>query len=162
MRRRTMLLLAILLLPSSLLAQNIRVSGRVSDQASMPVSGVRVSEKGTLNSTLTDRLGRYELRVASGAVLTFARSGFRDEERAAESAMAKAAGDATLDIALTSGYAVAALEVVGTRRVDRSAVNTPVAVDIVDMAQVTQQSGQLDLNQLLQFVAPSFNANRKC
>jgi iron complex outermembrane recepter protein len=160
MRRRALLLLATLL-PSSLLAQNLRVSGRVSDQAAMPVSGVRVSEKGTLNNTLTDRLGRYELRVANGAMLTFARSGYRDEERAAESATMKASGDATLDLALTSGYAVAALEVVGTRRVDRSTVNTPVAVDIVDMAQVTQQSGQLDLNQLLQFVAPSFNANRQ-
>jgi len=120
-----------------------------------------VSEKGTLNSTLTDRDGRYELRVASGATLTFARSGLRDEERPADAATVKAAGDAALDVAMLSGYAVSALEIVGTRRVDRSAVNTPVAIDIVDLAEVSQQSGQLDLNQLLQFVAPSFNANRQ-
>ena len=161
MRRCSLLLLTLVLAPSSLAAQTLRVSGRVTDQAAMPVSGVRVSERGTLNSTLTDRLGRYELRVASGAILTFARSGFRDEERPAHAATVNAAGDATLDVALVSGYAVAALEVVGTRRVDRSTVNTPVAIDIVDLAEVSQQSGQLDLNQMLQFVAPSFNANRQ-
>ncbi|MGQ0561664.1 MAG: TonB-dependent receptor [Gemmatimonadota bacterium] len=160
MRRRLLLLLVLFLTPTSLFAQ-IRISGRITDQGNMPIAGVRVSEKGTLNSTLTDGLGRYELRVASDAVLTFARPGFREEERATNAASVKAAGDATLDVELVTGYTVAALEVVGTRRLDRSATNTPVAVDIVDLAAVTQQSGQLDLNQLLQYVAPSFNANRQ-
>jgi iron complex outermembrane receptor protein len=34
-------------------------------------------------------------------------------------------------------------------------------VDIIDVREVTAKTGQLDVNQLLQFVAPSFNSNRQ-
>lgn len=155
MRRRSLICLVLLFLlaPAALSAQTNRLTGRVSDQVNMPLAGVRVAEKGTLNSTITDRLGHYELRVPAGAVITFGRPGYRDEEKTADGA--------TLDVSMLQGLAVASLEIVGTRRLDRSQTNTPVAVDIVDIAEVTQQSGQLDLNQLLQYVAPSFNANRQ-
>jgi len=46
--------------------------------------------------------------------------------------------------------------VVGSRRVqDRSAIETPVAVDFLPMDQVANAAGQLDINQLLQYAAPS-------
>ncbi|HEX6063687.1 MAG TPA: TonB-dependent receptor, partial [Longimicrobiales bacterium] len=142
------------------MAQTVRVSGQVTDHANMPVAGVRVSEKGALNNTLTDTRGRYALRVPADAVLVFSRAGFQEEERPLTSEQ-KSSGDAAVDVVLTPGYAVAALEVVGTRRTDRSATTTPVAVDVVDIAEVAGQSGQLDLNSLLQYVAPSFNSNRQ-
>ncbi len=160
MRRLLSLCALICIFPTALFSQS-RVTGRVTDDANMPVVGVRVTEKGTINSTVTDRFGRYELRVGGTATLTFSKAGFRIEDREAGGANVKADGEATLDVALVPGYAVAMLEVVGTRRVTRSSTNTPVAVDVVDLSTVTQQSGQLDLNQLLQFVAPSFNASRQ-
>ncbi|MDJ0764777.1 MAG: TonB-dependent receptor [Myxococcota bacterium] len=52
--------------------------------------------------------------------------------------------------------------IVGSRRIqDRSVIESPVAVDFLEIDTVADAVGQLDMNQLLQYVAPSFNANRQ-
>ncbi len=50
---------------------------------------------------------------------------------------------------------------VGSRSPERSRTDTPVPVDVVPIEEIADESGQLDLGQLLQFVAPSFNSNRQ-
>ncbi|HEX2060220.1 MAG TPA: TonB-dependent receptor [Thermoanaerobaculia bacterium] len=49
---------------------------------------------------------------------------------------------------------------VGSRSPERSRTDTPVPVDVVPVEEIADESGQLDLGQLLQYVAPSFNSNR--
>ncbi|MGZ5442409.1 MAG: TonB-dependent receptor plug domain-containing protein [Thermoanaerobaculia bacterium] len=50
---------------------------------------------------------------------------------------------------------------VGSRSPERSRTDTPVPVDVVSVEEIADESGQLDLGQLLQYVAPSFNSNRQ-
>ena len=50
---------------------------------------------------------------------------------------------------------------VASRTTDRSRTDTPVPVDVLPIERIATESGQLDLGQLLQFVAPSFNSNRQ-
>ena len=52
---------------------------------------------------------------------------------------------------------------VGSRTVDseRSRTDTPVPVDVLPVAEIADEAGQLDLGQLLQYAAPSFNSNRQ-
>ena len=50
---------------------------------------------------------------------------------------------------------------VGSRAIERSRTDTPVPVDVLPVAEIADESGQLDLGQLLQFTAPSFNSNRQ-
>ncbi len=50
---------------------------------------------------------------------------------------------------------------VGSRSVERSRTDTPVPVDVLPISEVADEAGQLDLGQLLQFAAPSFNSNRQ-
>ena len=50
---------------------------------------------------------------------------------------------------------------VGSRSTERSRTDTPVPVDVVPVEELATESGQLDVTQLLQFVAPSFNSNRQ-
>jgi iron complex outermembrane recepter protein len=50
---------------------------------------------------------------------------------------------------------------VGSRSAERSRTDTPVPVDVVPVEEIATESGQLDVTQLLQFVAPSFNSNRQ-
>ncbi len=50
---------------------------------------------------------------------------------------------------------------VGSRSVERTRTDTPVPVDVLPLAEVATETGQLDLGQLLQFIAPSFNSNRQ-
>ena len=60
-----------------------------------------------------------------------------------------------------SSTSLDAVQVVGSRSQNRSVTDSPSPVDIIDMREVTAKTGQLDVNQLLQFVAPSFNSNRQ-
>lgn len=51
--------------------------------------------------------------------------------------------------------------IVGSRNAKRTVVNSAVPIDIIDVKAVTTQSGKLEINELLQYVAPSFNANKQ-
>lgn len=53
------------------------------------------------------------------------------------------------------------VQIVGSRNVKRTVVNSAVPIDIIDVKTVTTQSGRLEINELLQYVAPSFNANKQ-
>ena len=50
---------------------------------------------------------------------------------------------------------------VGSRATERSRTDTPAPVDVLDVAEVADESGHLDVGQLLQYTAPSFNTNRQ-
>jgi iron complex outermembrane receptor protein len=51
--------------------------------------------------------------------------------------------------------------VVGSRSAGRSKLSTPVPVDVIPMAQVINDIGQVDLNQILNYIAPSFQSARQ-
>lgn len=53
------------------------------------------------------------------------------------------------------------VSITGSRNKKRTVVNTPVPIDIIDIKQVSQSTGQIEVNQLLQFSAPSFNSNKQ-
>lgn len=56
---------------------------------------------------------------------------------------------------------VPATVAVGTRRTDRTVLESAVPVDVVDMRELTLTAPQTDVTQLLTYVVPSFNSNRE-
>src|SRR5687767_3897989 len=80
--KKILLFFLVTILSSSLYAQDINVSGRVtdsSDGSSLP--GVNVLLKGTANGTTTDSDGRYRLSVpAESSVLVFSSIGLTTQE----------------------------------------------------------------------------------
>jgi len=70
-------------------------------------------------------------------------------------------------VAQTTGTAketTSALEgvtIVGSRRVNASATDTPVPIDFIALSKVSEQGGQFDLSQSLQYLSPSFNSTRQ-
>ncbi|QHJ08668.1 TonB-dependent receptor [Hymenobacter busanensis] len=50
---------------------------------------------------------------------------------------------------------------VGTRRTDRTLLESAVAVDVIDMRELTPTAPQTDLTQVLHYVVPSFNSTRQ-
>ena len=50
---------------------------------------------------------------------------------------------------------------VGTRRDDRTALESAVPVDVVEMSELLQTAPQTDLTQLLQYTVPAFNSTRQ-
>ncbi|MEP7252922.1 MAG: TonB-dependent receptor [Ginsengibacter sp.] len=51
--------------------------------------------------------------------------------------------------------------VIGSRNLSRTKVQTPVPVDIIPVATIANEVGQVDLNQLLTYTAPSFQSSRQ-
>lgn len=49
----------------------------------------------------------------------------------------------------------------GSRNKKRTVVNSAVPVDVIEVKQLSQTTGQVEINQLLQFSAPSFNSNKQ-
>jgi len=74
-------LLLLLCATSMAYAQNITVTGTVTDERSEPLIGVNVQVKGTSTGTVTDINGRYSLAVSgSQSVLVFTYVGFLSQE----------------------------------------------------------------------------------
>ncbi len=144
-----------LLLSFSAFAQRITVTGKVTSSTGEVLTGATVLEKGTSNGTTTDATGQYRLSVsAANAVLVASFVGYDKVELSLN-------GLTTLDFSLQEGNLLNQVEVVGSRSLNRSPTDTPAPVDIIDLQKVISRTGQLDVNQLLQYAAPSFNSNRQ-
>lgn len=130
------------------------VSGTVKDIAESPLPGVTVVEKGTSNGTTTDFDGFYSLEVGEDAILVFNSMGYEELEIVV--------GDkTTIDVILNEGLSLDEIVVVGSRGVKRTATDTPVPVDVLDVAEISTATGKVELNDILQFAAPSFNATKQ-
>ena len=53
------------------------------------------------------------------------------------------------------------VQIVGSKKTTKTVENSAVPIDIINIKEVTTQSGKLEINELLQYVAPSFNANKQ-
>lgn len=65
---------------SLLLAQNVTVSGKVSDVSGNLLPGVNIQVKGTKKGTATDFDGKYQITAEKGAVLVFSFIGYKTKE----------------------------------------------------------------------------------
>jgi iron complex outermembrane receptor protein len=132
------------------------VTGKVTNMNGEPLAGVNIQEKGTFNGTSSSPNGEFTLRVSSlNSTLVFSYIGYATKEVSLN-------GQTKITVQMEEGVVnLGEVQVVGTRSYNRTAVETPVAIDIIDVREVTNAVGQLDVNQLLHYVAPSFNANKQ-
>jgi iron complex outermembrane recepter protein len=131
------------------------VSGTVKDKSGAPLPGVNVVEKGTSNGVSTGFEGGFTIKVKEDAVLIFTYVGY--------AAVEKPASGGKMEIILdeNGGQILSDVVVVGSRSTKRTVVNSAVPIDVINVKEVTTQSGKLEINELLQYVAPSFNANKQ-
>ena len=90
---RTLLMLVLSLIGTSVFAQTKQVTGVVKDATGETVIGASVVEKGTTNGVITDFDGVFKLTVSENAVLQISYIGYQTQE-------VKVAGKTTLDITL--------------------------------------------------------------
>ncbi|MEH0157489.1 TonB-dependent receptor [Limibacter armeniacum] len=134
-------------------AGNITISGTVTDTQNEPLPGVGILIKGTAKGTTSDIDGKFTLAVDGPATLIFSFVGYQDKE-------VNVSGATTLNVQLIEEETfLEDVVVIGSRNANRSSLETAVPVDVLPLDKVTNTVGQVDLTQLLQFAAPSFNAN---
>lgn len=147
--------LFLLLINSAFLFAQKEITGVVTDKSGAPLPGVNVLEKGTSNGVSTSFEGSYSIKVKEGATLIFSYVGFGTVEKSTSNSKI----DVTLDE--NGGQILSDVVVVGSRNAKRTVVNSAVPIDVINVKEVTTQSGKIEINQLLQYVAPSFNANKQ-
>ena len=131
-----------LLIGTSAMAQQ-EVNGKVSDQDGLPLAGVNIVEKNTSNGTTTDFDGNFTIVVGPNATLVFSYIGFQTVESPVGS-------QRNLNIQMMEGVALDEVQLVGSRNPNRTSTDTPVPVDVIDVAEVATQSGRIEVNELLQ------------
>ncbi len=127
------------------------VSGIVTDQNGEPLAGVNIVEKGTTNGTTTDFDGNYTIDVNEGGTLVYSYIGFDTVEELVQNR-------STINITLSEGVQLDELVLVGSRNPNRTSVNTAVAVDVIDVAEMATKAPQTTVNEILNYVAPSFTS----
>lgn len=77
--RFTLSVIALVLLSGTMIAQNIRVSGKVVDKAGLPLMGVSVMVDGTRTGAATELDGSYSINVPSNGALVFSAIGMQTQ-----------------------------------------------------------------------------------
>ena len=138
-----------LLFSTGLLAQ--QVTGKVVDEQNEPLPGVSILVKGTTRGAITDFDGNYTIQAQQGDVLVFSYVGFTTRE-------VRVTGS-TVNVTLQSGVELDNVVVIGSRNVNRTATDTAVPVDVLDVAELAQATPQITVEEILNYAAPSFTSN---
>jgi len=152
MKKNLYLLVLLLFVVGSSFAQTIQVSGTVTNEKGQSLPGVSILIKGTTQGTVTDLQGKYNIKAKKGDVLRFSYIGFDTQEITVGKSK-------VIDVVMKSGVSLNEVVVTGTRFGGRTAIETAVPVDVIDVKTIKTVAAQTDLNQMLNYSAPSFTSN---
>ncbi|MFT4697282.1 MAG: iron complex outermembrane receptor protein [Flavobacteriaceae bacterium] len=128
-----------------------QVSGNITDDSSEPLLGVSVIIKGTQTGSVTDFDGNYTIEASNGDTLVFSYIGFDAQE-------ILVSGTAH-NVVMSSGVSLDEIVLVGTRNPGRTALNSAVPVDVLNMNEIVLSSPQITVTEILNYAAPSFTSN---
>ncbi|MGP1990753.1 TonB-dependent receptor [Zobellia laminariae] len=128
-----------------------QISGTVLDEDGGPLPGASVVIKGTTTGSTTDFDGLFSINAEVGDKLVVSYIGYEKKEVVAE------AGG--MSIQLSSGVALSEVVIIGSRNPNRTATESMVPVDVISMKELNSVAPQVNLNQILNYVAPSFTSN---
>nr|WP_295927256.1 TonB-dependent receptor [uncultured Dyadobacter sp.] len=154
-------LLLMLLTFASIHAIGQSVKGHVTEQKNgTALPGVSILIQGTNTGTVTDADGNFALTLPDGnynIVVSFI--GYTSRTIPA---VVSAGQSPMINVVLDeSSEVLGEIVVTGSRSGGRSRIDSPVPVDIIPVSQITNSVGQVDINQILTYVAPSFQSSRQ-
>ena len=149
MRILSFSLLMLLLYPLGIHAQDITLTGVVSDDTGEGLLGVSVLVKGTGNGTITNVEGKYSLKVKSSDVVVFSFVGMETKEY-------KVAGRTVINVQMKADAELLDEVVVVGYGVQKK-VNLTGAVANIDVEEAVASRPITDIAKALQGVSPGVN-----
>ncbi|MBU2914499.1 TonB-dependent receptor [Reichenbachiella agariperforans] len=156
LRFGVLLFLSISIFSVSHAQESSMIIGTVLDQNKEAVLGAAVVIKGTSLGTVTDMDGKFSIQAKEGDVFTVSFVGYTDET------FEVVGGETEYTITLEENATeLGMVYVVGSRNANRSELNSAVPVDVLDVSELSANTGRVEINQILQYAAPSFNATKQ-
>ena len=132
----------------------IVVKGIVLSSDNIPLSGATLQEKESLRGTTTKKDGTFEFKIKKGSTILISFLGHQSKKLTLVSNIFNT-------ITLLSGQELEEVQIIGSRNKNRVISDTPVAIDVIDIEKTATKSSQVEINQFLQYVIPSFNATKQ-
>ena len=139
---------------SSLTGQITSAQGQVQPNTSVSIISLATSQRRTVQASQMGTFTLTDLLPGGPYVVQVQQPGFRVQN--ITNVFLKA-GEATVLTVTLNPETVA----VGTRRSDRTALESAVPVDVVEMSELVRTVPQTDLTQLLQYTVAAFNSTRQ-
>ena len=145
------------------LAQTATLKGTVKDANGQPVAGASVLLEGSKKGTTTDASGNYSLIIAQAPVGTHHTLliSFVGTQSQRKEIIISSSDVIVNDFQLANSGDLAMVTVGSRSTTVRTRTQTPVPVDVIQIAQVVNDIGQVELSQILNFIAPSFQSARQ-
>ena len=134
-------------------AQNIQVSGKVTDASGQPIEGVSVYVKGTNTGSITTANGSYSLSVPSNGTLTFNCLGYKEVSQEIN-------GRSVINVTLSEDSQMLEDVVVVGYGTQKKA-NLTGAVATVDVGKTLESKSTADLGKALQGSVPGLTVINK-
>ncbi len=107
--------------------------------------GASILIVGTTTGATSDFDGNFTLEANIGDVLRISYIGYETRQVTVDQVV--------MNISLTSGLALSEVVIVGSRNPNRTATESTVPVDVIDMKELNNVAPQVNLNQILNYVA---------
>lgn len=132
------------------------ITGTVRDAASgEAIAGATVVVRGTNIGTTTGADGEFTLQATTGSELVTSFIGYITNTTVVTASN-------TYSILLTpSTEQLLEIVIVGSRSQNRTVIESPVPIDIIEASSIANSYGKVEINQILQYAAPSFNATKQ-
>jgi iron complex outermembrane recepter protein len=152
---KKLILLSLIVLSSQMLFAQF-FKGNLKDEKGNAIVGASIVEvKVENNATTSDANGNFSIiAFKQGSSMKISCLGF-------ESTIISFNQAQTSIILTRAARALNTTQIIGSRNTQRSLVTSLAPVEIINIKEVTTKFGQVDINQILQYVALSFNSNRQ-
>jgi len=153
-----LLLFSLLIFPAQFIYSQTagNISGTVKDANGNVLAGATVQIERTNKGGYTNAQGKFSLETIPGNyTVMVSYVGFVTQHQAVT---VKAGEVAVLNISLVASTTMNELVVLGSRSLPRSQTETPVPVDVIDIKRIAEDAPQVSVNQILNYVAPSFSS----
>jgi len=133
--------------------QDREITGVVNDENGTPLPGASVVIKGTTIGAQTDFDGNFTITIPdNNTILTISYIGYETVE-------INVGDKSTVTVNLKESAAqLDEVVMVGSRNPNRTATESAVPVDVIDVTALTTQGPQVSVNEILNYVAPSFTS----
>ena len=137
-------------------AQNITVKGTVTDATSKEtLVGVSVRVKGSTQGTTTNASGQFTITALATDQLLISYVGYKTQT-------IPVGTGGIVDVKMEKeGAALGEVVVTGSRSKPRVRLETAVPVDLISVSKASATTGRMDLTDILNYAAPSFNYNKQ-